>query len=74
MLRSKMKNVLYIENKYMTSLNKVYFFTVSVASVSGEVLEIARVSRLHMGAYLCIASNKVPPSVSKRVVLKVDCK
>lgn len=27
-----------------------------------------------MGAYLCIASNGIPPSVSKRVVLIVNCK
>lgn len=27
-----------------------------------------------MGAYLCIASNGVPPSVSKRVILIVNCK
>lgn len=44
----------------------------TVSSVSGEVLEISRVSRLHMGAYLCIANNGVPPAVSKRIVLKVD--
>ena len=38
-----------------------------------EVLNIPKVSRLHMGAYLCIASNDVPPSVSKRIILKVQC-
>ena len=27
-----------------------------------------------MGAYLCIASNTVPPSVSKRIRLNVNCK
>ncbi|MPC76060.1 hypothetical protein E2C01_070461 [Portunus trituberculatus] len=27
-----------------------------------------------MGAYLCIASNGVPPSVSKRITLDVECK
>lgn len=27
-----------------------------------------------MGAYLCIASNGVPPSVSKRIILDVECK
>jgi len=42
--------------------------------VDGEVLHITKVSRLHMGAYLCIASNGVPPSISKRVVLRVQCK
>ncbi|XP_023217173.1 lachesin-like isoform X2 [Centruroides vittatus] len=37
----------------------------------GEQLNITRVSRLHMGAYLCIASNGVPPSVSRRIILHV---
>lgn len=46
---------------------------VSVNFIDGEVLHITRVSRLHMGAYLCIASNGVPPSISKRVTLKVQC-
>lgn len=27
-----------------------------------------------MGAYLCIASNGVQPSVSKRIMLNVHCK
>ncbi|XP_049784884.1 lachesin-like [Schistocerca cancellata] len=40
-------------------------------SVEGAVFRIARVSRLHMGPYLCIASNGVPPSVSKRISLVV---
>ncbi|KAL1464981.1 hypothetical protein WDU94_004579 [Cyamophila willieti] len=40
--------------------------------VDGESLYITKVSRLHMGAYLCIASNGVPPSISKRVMLKVQ--
>lgn len=35
---------------------------------------MARISRLDMGAYLCIASNGVPPTVSKRVKVSVDCK
>lgn len=26
-----------------------------------------------MGAYLCIASNGVPPSISRRVLLHVNC-
>ncbi|XP_014292759.3 lachesin [Halyomorpha halys] len=40
--------------------------------VDGEILHINRVSRLHMGTYLCIASNGVPPSISRRVSLKVQ--
>ncbi|XP_076172115.1 neurotrimin [Ptiloglossa arizonensis] len=42
-----------------------------VTSIQGPELEITRVTRLHMGPYLCIASNGVPPTVSKRIVLIV---
>ncbi|XP_069688999.1 lachesin-like isoform X3 [Periplaneta americana] len=44
----------------------------NVNVVDGELLHITKVSRLHMGAYLCIASNGVPPSISKRVALRVQ--
>lgn len=43
-----------------------------VASYLGEQLIITRISRLHMGAYLCIASNDVPPSISRRIVVEVE--
>ncbi|KAG6461292.1 lachesin [Manduca sexta] len=36
-----------------------------------EVLTLAKISRSDMGAYLCIASNGVPPTVSKRIIIKV---
>ncbi|XP_068218541.1 uncharacterized protein [Palaemon carinicauda] len=42
-----------------------------VHSWEGEKLTLRRVSRDDMGAYLCIAQNKVPPQVSKRVLLHV---
>ncbi|XP_044726901.1 limbic system-associated membrane protein-like [Chrysoperla carnea] len=42
-----------------------------VSSIDGPIFNITRVNRLHMGAYLCIASNGVPPSVSKRIMLIV---
>ncbi|XP_065356503.1 lachesin [Calliphora vicina] len=38
----------------------------------GDTLEITRISRLDMGAYLCIATNGVPPTVSKRIKVSVD--
>uniref|UniRef100_A0A8D8HBW2 Lachesin n=1 Tax=Culex pipiens TaxID=7175 RepID=A0A8D8HBW2_CULPI len=38
----------------------------------GEVLHLTKVSRNEMGAYLCIATNGVPPSVSKRIILDVE--
>lgn len=45
---------------------------VLATTFDGNQLNITRVSRLHMGAYLCIASNGVPPSVSRRIVLHVN--
>ncbi|UYV72580.1 hypothetical protein LAZ67_9003846 [Cordylochernes scorpioides] len=45
-----------------------------VSSVDGAVLNVTKASRLHMGAYLCIASNGILPAVSKRIVLSVNCK
>ncbi|XP_066902921.1 lachesin isoform X2 [Halyomorpha halys] len=42
-----------------------------VACIDGPSFNITKVNRLHMGAYLCIASNGVPPSVSKRISLIV---
>uniref|UniRef100_A0A182RVN5 Ig-like domain-containing protein n=1 Tax=Anopheles funestus TaxID=62324 RepID=A0A182RVN5_ANOFN len=40
-----------------------------VTSYRGEVLKLTKISRSEMGSYLCIASNGVPPSVSKRISL-----
>lgn len=58
---------------FLTNINILnVFFTVS--DVEGEVLEMHKVGRLEMGAYLCIASNGIPPSLSKRIKLDVDCK
>ncbi|XP_063226967.1 lachesin-like [Bacillus rossius redtenbacheri] len=38
----------------------------------GEHLNLTRISRTEMGAYLCIATNGVPPSVSKRIIVDVE--
>ncbi|KAH8354563.1 hypothetical protein KR084_004825, partial [Drosophila pseudotakahashii] len=46
--------------------------TLEVPDLEADFLELERISRLHMGAYLCIASNGVPPSVSKRIKVSVD--
>uniref|UniRef100_A0A336LZ41 CSON011191 protein n=1 Tax=Culicoides sonorensis TaxID=179676 RepID=A0A336LZ41_CULSO len=35
----------------------------NVNVVDGEILSITKISRLHMAAYLCVASNGVPPSI-----------
>ncbi|XP_023290067.1 neurotrimin [Orussus abietinus] len=42
-----------------------------VTSIDGSIFHITRVNRLHMGPYLCIASNGVRPTVSKRIMLIV---
>ena len=39
----------------------------------GEYLHLSRVRRQDMGAFMCIAKNGVPPPVSKRMVLNVNC-
>lgn len=44
-----------------------------VESYQGETLRLYRVTRQMMAAYMCIASNDVPPAVSKRVPLNVNC-
>ncbi|XP_068154654.1 opioid-binding protein/cell adhesion molecule homolog isoform X2 [Drosophila tropicalis] len=40
-------------------------------AVEGEMLTLSKVTRSEMGAYMCIASNGVPPTVSKRMKLQV---
>ena len=55
-------------------LSSNVFHSSAVSEWEGEVLELTRISRLDMGAYLCIASNGVPPTVSKRIKVSVDCK
>ncbi|XP_076356581.1 lachesin-like isoform X2 [Tachypleus tridentatus] len=42
-----------------------------VMKVVGDKLNIRHIKRTHMGAYLCIASNQVQPSVSKRILIHV---
>lgn len=47
---------------------------IAALNVEGEMLSLTKITRSEMGAYLCIASNGVPPSVSKRMKLQVHCK
>ncbi|XP_065340926.1 lachesin-like [Cloeon dipterum] len=42
-----------------------------VRTVEGEVLMLTNVARSDMGNYLCIASNGVPPTISKRFSVSV---
>lgn len=51
-----------------------YFLPHLAILVEGEMLTLSKVTRSEMGAYMCIASNGVPPTVSKRMKLQVHCK
>jgi hypothetical protein len=44
-----------------------------VTLYDGEQLNLTRITRSEMGAYLCIATNGVPPTVSKRITVDVEC-
>lgn len=66
------KSNFLFSNFLKTQLN--FFVSLKVTEWDADVLEISRISRLDMGAYLCIAQNHVPPSVSKRIKVSVDCK
>ncbi|XP_076038503.1 lachesin-like isoform X2 [Oratosquilla oratoria] len=56
------------EDAQQITVNK----TTAVLDYEGEVLRLSKVSRMDMGAYLCIASNGHPPTVSKRILVSVD--
>jgi len=57
----------------LIDLEHIYVFFSSVVSVEGEKLVLNKITRSESGAYLCIASNGVPPSVSKRILVEVEC-
>ena len=46
----------------------------TVTTVDGNSLLIPSATRVHIGRYYCIASNGIPPTVSKIISLKVQCK
>ncbi|XP_066949759.1 lachesin-like [Macrobrachium rosenbergii] len=56
------------EDNIKININK----TLQVAEHNGVHLHLERISRMDMAAYLCIASNGVPPIVSKRIQVSVE--
>lgn len=64
---TKIKNIC---NKTFPVVN---FYLFSESLVNSNVLEIMQVSREHMGVYLCIASNGIPPPAIKKTKLEVAC-
>lgn len=66
---------LLFDNYTLIHLKLTYIFLLfTVFNVESPTITIPRVSRHHMGAYLCIASNGIPPTVSKRIMVIVNCK
>lgn len=49
------------------------FFVSGYDNITGETLHFVRVDRKMQGAHFCLASNGVPPTKSKRIVLDVNC-
>ncbi|XP_011308373.1 lachesin isoform X2 [Fopius arisanus] len=43
-----------------------------VEKFQGEQLNLTKITRTEMGAYLCIATNGIPPTVSKRIIVDVE--
>lgn len=58
---------------YYLAYYQLHFFLHLVESYNGPILSIPRVTPDDLGAYLCIAKNGVQPSMSKRVVVYVQC-
>lgn len=56
------------EDRKLININR----TLSVMEWEGTHLYLSRINREDMGAYLCIASNGIPPIVSKRIPLSVE--
>lgn len=45
-----------------------------MTSVIGHTFNISIVNREHMGEYICVADNGIPPRALKRIKLQVKCK
>ncbi|ALC45533.1 CG14521, partial [Drosophila busckii] len=69
--RELMKGEYHVQSKQLGEVNTQRVISI-VESYNGSSLRLLRLERRQMGAYLCIASNDVPPAVSKRVSLSVQ--
>lgn len=61
-----------IDDKRFKLIRDIFYFPAK-KNHTGETLELTGVLRQEMGTYLCIASNNVPPTVSKRYSVDVHC-
>ncbi|KAK5638415.1 hypothetical protein RI129_012710 [Pyrocoelia pectoralis] len=60
------------EDGHPITIRKGHKEIMEVDIYNGSNLHFWRLDRKQMGAYLCIASNDVPPAVSKRIALSVN--
>ncbi|XP_076174215.1 lachesin [Ptiloglossa arizonensis] len=66
------KNIIIRKPFAGSALNqKSHVSLVLQSEYQGEELKLMKISRNEMGVYLCIASNGVPPTVSKRIFINV---
>lgn len=61
------------ENKKIILLSRIFYSIFAVETFNGDTLHLVKLDRHQMGSYLCIASNDVPPAVSKRISLQITC-
>ncbi|KAH0953011.1 hypothetical protein HN011_000052 [Eciton burchellii] len=60
-----------IREPFVGSAPNQKFHVSTVNEFLGEELKLTKISRNEMGVYLCIASNAIPPAISKRITLSV---
>ncbi|XP_014473731.1 PREDICTED: lachesin-like isoform X2 [Dinoponera quadriceps] len=65
------RNIIIREQSAVSGQNQKSHVSTTVTEYFGEDLKITKISRNEMGVYLCIASNGIPPAVSKRIFINV---
>jgi len=57
----------------MSFCDSCFGYLIGYDNITGETLHFVRVDRKMQGAHFCLASNGVPPTKSKRIVLEINC-
>ena len=65
--------MLYLLSHHLVGGVNIEFVHLSVSIVESSELRLPKISRLHMGDYLCVASNGIAPSTSKKFRIRVQC-
>ena len=62
-----------LAQKFKTLINQTLLFLFTDSVHKGATLRLHRVNRKHMGDYVCVASNGIPPDESWTIKLLVLC-